>query len=121
MAAKKSPATIDEYLNGFPMDTQVILENLRHTIRKVAPDAIETISYGIPAFDFNNKHLVFFAAWKHHFSLYPIPAGDEAFQEEISHYKRGKGTLQIPLNKPVPYGLVERIIVLLMQTRTKGR
>ena len=87
MAAKRSPATIDEYLGPFPKDTRIVLENIRRAIRNAAPDAIETISYGIPAFDLKNRHLVFFAGWKHHISIYPIPAGDEALQHEISQYK----------------------------------
>jgi uncharacterized protein YdhG (YjbR/CyaY superfamily) len=114
MPDKKHFTTIDEYINSFPQDTQVILEKVRQSIRKAAPDAVETISYDMPTFDWNGKHLVFFAGWKHHISLYPIPAGDEAFQERIAHYKRVKSTLQFPLDKPVPYDLVEQIVRLLV-------
>ena len=121
MAAKQSPATIDEYLDSFPKDTRIILENIRCAIRNTAPDAIETISYGIPAFDLKNRHLVFFAGWKHHISIYPIPAGDEALQHEISQYKKGKGTMQFPLNKPMPYGLIEKIVAVLIQDHTGGK
>ncbi len=114
MTDKKQFTTIDEYISTFPEDTQIILENMRQAIRKAAPQAVETISYNIPTFDLNGKHLVFFAGWKHHISLYPIPAGDEAFQQQISHYKRVKSTVQFPLGKPVPYDLVENIVTLLI-------
>ena len=113
MTDKKLFTTIDEYISTFPDDIQAILENVRRAILKAAPEAAETISYGMPTFDLNGKHLVFFAGWKHHISLYPIPAGDEAFQQKISHYKRAKGTIQFPCDKPIPYDLVEKIVTLL--------
>ena len=114
MADKKRFTTIDEYIATFPQDTQAILEKVRQSIHKAAPDAVETISYDMPTFDLNGKHLVFFAGWKHHISLYPTPAGDEAFQEKLSRYKRVKSTVQFPLDKPVPYDLVEQIVTLLI-------
>ena len=114
MTDKKQFSTIDEYISTFPGDTQIILEKMRQTIYQAAPDAIETISYNMPTFDLNGKHLVFFAGWKHHISLYPIPAGDEAFQQQIAHYKRVKSTVQFPLDKPVPYDLVEKLVTFLM-------
>jgi uncharacterized protein YdhG (YjbR/CyaY superfamily) len=77
----------------FPADIQVILEKVRQAIHKAAPEAAETMSYAIPTFDLNGKHVVFFAGWKHHISLYPLPAGDEAFQQAIAHYKRAKGSI----------------------------
>jgi len=115
MAGKKDFTTIDEYIGTFPANIQAILEKIRQAIQKAAPEATETMSYGIPTFNLNGKHLVFFAGWKHHISLYPIPAGDEAFQEKISHYKRAKGTIQFPLDKPIPYDLVEKIVTHLMK------
>ncbi len=115
MTGKKPFTTIDGYISTFPADIQAILENVRQAIQKAAPEAAETISYGIPTFNLNGKHLVFFAGWKHHISLYPLPAGDEAFQQELSHYKRAKGTIQFPLDKPIPYDLVEQIVTLLMK------
>jgi len=114
MTDKKSFTTIDEYISAFPADVQAILEKMRRAIKKAAPDAVETIRYDIPTFDLNGKHLVFFAGWKHHISLYPLPAGDEVFQQKIAPYKRVKSTLQFPLDKPVPYDLVEQIVTLLM-------
>ena len=117
MTDKKPPTTIDEYISTFPDNTQAILEKVRQAIHKAAPDAVETMSYGMPTFDLNGKHLVFFAGWKHHISLYPLPAGDEAFQQKISQYKRAKGTIQFPLDKPLPYDLVEKIVTLLMKEK----
>jgi uncharacterized protein YdhG (YjbR/CyaY superfamily) len=114
MADKKQFSTVDEYISAFPQDIQIILEKMRQVIHKAAPGAVETISYNMPTFDLNGKHLVFFAGWKHHISMYPIPAGDETFQQQISHYKRVKSTVQFPLGKPVPYGLVEKIVTFLM-------
>jgi uncharacterized protein YdhG (YjbR/CyaY superfamily) len=119
MTGKQQITTIDEYISTFPEDIQAILEHMRRTIHKAAPEATETISYGMPTFDLNGKHVVFFAGWKHHISLYPIPAGDEAFQQKISHYKRAKGSIQFPLNKPIPYDLVEQIVTLLMMEKPR--
>ena len=117
MTGKELFTTIDEYISTFPADIQAILEKVRQAIRKAAPEAAETISYGMPTFNLNGKHLVFFAGWKQHISLYPTPAGDEAFQQELSLYKRVKSTVQFPLDKPVPYDLVEKIVTLLMMEK----
>src|SRR5690242_2855743 len=117
MTEKKQFTTIDEYISTFPVETQVALEKMRQTIQKAAPDAVETISYNIPTFDLNGKHLVFFAGWQHYISLYPIPAGDEAFQQQISHYKKVKSTVQFPLRKPIPYDLVEKVVTLLIREK----
>lgn len=119
MASQRQFTTIDEYIRNFPADVQAILEKVRQAIQKAAPEAVETMSYGIPTFDLNGKHLGFFAGWKHHISLYPIPAGDEAFQQELSQYRRAKGTIQFQLDKPVPYDLVEEIVTLLMKETPK--
>ncbi|HLX40934.1 MAG TPA: DUF1801 domain-containing protein [Ktedonobacteraceae bacterium] len=119
MANQKQFTTIDEYIASFPVEVQAILEKVRQAIRKAAPEAVETMSYGIPTFDLNGKHLVFFAGWKHHISLYPIPAGDEAFQQTLSQYRRARGTIQFQLDKPIPYDLVEEIVTLLMKEKLK--
>ncbi len=118
MTNKQPFTTIDEYINTFPPDIQAILAKMRQTIHKAMPEATETISYGIPTFDLNGKHLVSFAGWKHHISMYPMPAGDEAFQQKISLYKRAKGTIQFPLAKPIPYDLVEQIVTFLMMEKS---
>jgi uncharacterized protein YdhG (YjbR/CyaY superfamily) len=117
MTDKKLITTVDAYISTFPVDTQAILEQIRQAIHRAAPDAVETMSYKIPTFDLNGKHLVFFACWKQHISLYPIPAGDEAFQQRISRYKRVRSTLQFPLDEPIPYDLVEQTVALLIMEK----
>jgi uncharacterized protein YdhG (YjbR/CyaY superfamily) len=103
--------TIDEYIKTFPKDVQRILEKLRQTIREAAPEAVEAISYGIPTFKMNGRYLVYFAAWKNHIGFYPIPSAAKAFKKELSAYKQGKGSVQFPLNKPIPYDLVKKIVI----------
>ncbi len=110
-------ATIDDYVSSYPEDVQIILEKLRRTIRSVVPAAGETISYQIPTITLNGKYLVYFAAWKHHVSLYPLPATDEALEQELAQYKAGKGTARFPLRKPIPYDLIERLVALLVKQR----
>lgn len=110
-------ATIDDYISSFPEDVQVILEEVRRTIRNVVPTAGETISYQIPTITINGKYLVYFAAWKHHISLYPIPAADEAFEQELAPYRAAKGTVRFPFRKPIPYDLIERMVALLVKQR----
>jgi uncharacterized protein YdhG (YjbR/CyaY superfamily) len=113
MPAKKSFTTIDGYISTFPPHIQAILENVRQAIRKAAPEATETISYGIPTFDLQGKHLVFFAGWKRHISVYPLPAGDAAFQRTIAPYKQVKSTIQLPVDQPIPYDLVTELVTFL--------
>jgi len=105
----KKPETIEEYIGGFPNDVQEILEKIRMTIQKAAPDAKEKISYAMPAFD-QNGIVVYFAAFKNHIGLYALPTGQEAFKEEFSSYKSGKGSVQFPFNKPIPYDLIKKIV-----------
>jgi uncharacterized protein YdhG (YjbR/CyaY superfamily) len=102
--------SIDEYIASFPAETQKILEEIRATIKATAPDAKEKISYQIPTFELNGRNLVHFAGWKKHVSLYPIPAGDEAFEKKISQYVAGKGTLKFPLDEPVPLELIGEVV-----------
>lgn len=108
---KKQFKTIDEYIETFPKDVQSILEKMRQTIRNVAPRAVETISYQIPTFKLNDKNLVHFAAFKDHIGFYPTPSGIEAFKKQLSEYQGAKGSVQFPLNKSIPYDLLERIIM----------
>jgi uncharacterized protein YdhG (YjbR/CyaY superfamily) len=103
--------TVHEYIGTFPADVQRILERIRQTIRQAAPEATEAISYQIPAFKLHGN-LVFFAAFKSHVSLYPRTPGMESLKKELSPYIKGKGTLQFPLDQPVPYGLVKRIVAI---------
>ena len=107
---KRPFKTIDEYIRTFPKDVQTILEKMRKTIREAAPGAVETISYQMPTFKLNGKGLVYFAAFKNHIGFYPIPSGVEAFEKELSSYKQGKGSVQFPIDQPVPYDLVRRVV-----------
>jgi uncharacterized protein YdhG (YjbR/CyaY superfamily) len=117
MPDKPSVTTIDEYIQTFPAATQAILEQLRQVIRAAAPEATETISYGIPTFDLRGKHLVFFAGWKRHIAVYPLPTGDAAFQAKIAPYKRVKSTIHLPLDQPLPSGVVTKLVTLLQRER----
>ena len=103
------PATIDEYIAGFPADIQRILQEIRSVIREAAPQAIEKISYQMPTFYYQGN-LVHFAAFKHHIGFYPTPQGIEAFKEELTRYKGAKGSVQFPLDQPIPYDLIRRIV-----------
>jgi len=107
---RKQFETIDDYIKTFPTDVQKILEKMRQTIRKAAPEAVEAVSYQMPTFKLNGKNLVHFAAFKSHIGFYPIPSGIEAFRRELSPYKQGKGSAQFPVDKPIPYDLVEKIV-----------
>lgn len=104
--------SIDEYIASFPEDVQKILEELRTTIKAAAPEAGEKISYGIPTFTLNGKYLIYFAGWKHHISIYPIPVGDDELNQEIAPYVAGKGTLKFPIDKPLPLKLITKIVKL---------
>ena len=108
-------ASMDEYIGTFPKDVQNILEEVRRTIKAAAPKAEEKISYNMPTFMLNGKYLIYFAGWKHHISLYPIPVGSDAFNKEVSKYAAGKGTLQFPLDKPLPLKLITKIVKLRIE------
>ena len=100
---------IDEYINTFPKETQELLGQILRTIRQAAPEAEESISYGMPAFKTNGKPLVYFAAFKNHIGFYATPTGHKEFADELSKYKQGKGSVQFPINKPMPLDLIEKI------------
>ena len=113
MNSKKPGLTsIDEYIATFPGDMQKILQELRVTIKGAAPDSEEKISYGMPTFKMNGNYLIYFAGWKNHISIYPIPTGDEEFNQKIAPYISGKGTLKFPLDKPIPLELVAEMVRL---------
>jgi uncharacterized protein YdhG (YjbR/CyaY superfamily) len=105
-----APKDIDEYIAGFPSDVQEVLEKVRTTIRKAAPHAEETISYKMPTFTLKGKYLIYFAAYKKHIGLYPVTRGNAEFNRELSVYKAGKGTVRFPLDKPIPFGLISKIV-----------
>jgi uncharacterized protein YdhG (YjbR/CyaY superfamily) len=110
--SSKQPAftTVDEYIATFPDDVQAVLAQVRATIRAAAPDAVETISYQMPTFKQQGKAVIYFAGYKKHIGIYPVPAGDAALQAEVAPYVAGKGTLQFPLEQPIPYGLIARVV-----------
>jgi uncharacterized protein YdhG (YjbR/CyaY superfamily) len=113
------PDTIDAYIAGFPKETQEVLQQVRATIQKAAPGAEETISYAIPTFTLHKAYLVHFAAFKNHIGFYPTPTGSEAFKEELSGYKTGKGSVQFPLQKPMPVDLITRIVAFRIKENTE--
>jgi len=104
-----APQTIDEYIAGFPAKVQKILQKIRKTIHEAAPEAQEKISYQMPTF-FLQGNLVHFAAFKEHIGFYPVPTGIEKFKKELSVYKQGKGSVQFPLDQPMPYDLITKIV-----------
>lgn len=105
----QKPQTIDEYITNFPADIQEILVKIRNTIKKVAPAAQEAISYQMPTFKLHGN-LVHFAAFKKHIGFYPTPSAIEAFISELAGYKTSKGAIQFPLDQPIPYGLISKIV-----------
>jgi len=109
--------TVDEYIASRPADVQEMLSEIRSRLRTAIPEAGETISYGIPTMTLHGKHLVYFGAWKHHIAVYPIPAGDLAFEQEIAPYRAGRGTLRFPLREPIPHDLIQRLATLLAEQR----
>jgi uncharacterized protein YdhG (YjbR/CyaY superfamily) len=109
-----APQNIGEYIAGFPSDIQEILQTIRITIRNAAPEAEETISYKMPTFTYEG-YIVYFAAYKKHIGFYPAPTGYAEFKEELEMYQGGKGTLQFPYDKPIPYDLISRIVMLRVQ------
>jgi uncharacterized protein YdhG (YjbR/CyaY superfamily) len=111
MPKPKRAKDIDGYISKFPADVQAILQKVRATISSAAPDAKETISYLMPAFRLHGI-LVYFAAWEKHIGLYPPISGDKALEKAVARYAGPKGNLQFPLNEPIPYDLIERIVKL---------
>jgi uncharacterized protein YdhG (YjbR/CyaY superfamily) len=107
---KATGNSIDEYIAQFPPETQAVLNEVRALIASTAPEATETISYAIPTFDLNGKHLVHFAGFKKHVGFYPVPSGMDAFKDELAAYKQGKGSVQFPLSEPMPLDLIRRIV-----------
>ncbi len=108
-------ANIDGYIAGFPEHTQHLLQQIRATIKQSAPDAEEMISYAIPTFKLKGRPLIYFAGYKNHVAVYPVPRENEAFQKELSAYKGGKGTVQFPLGKPLPLKLITKILKFRMK------
>jgi uncharacterized protein YdhG (YjbR/CyaY superfamily) len=106
----EAPKDVDEYLAGFPAETQAVLQEIRRRIHALVPEATEAISYQIPTFKLDGKVLVHFAGWKQHVSMYPVPPTDDPeLLAEIARYQVSKGTLKFPLDQPIPYDVVEHV------------
>ena len=122
---RPAPQTIDDYIAGFPEDIQVLLEKIRLTIKEVAPEAEEAISYQMPTFKLKGN-LVHFAAYAKHIGLYPTPTGIGQFKEELSAYESGKGSIKFPLDEPIPFELISKIVAFrvkenLAKAAAKGK
>lgn len=115
MSPQKKFKSIDEYIAHLPENVQDILEELREVISESAPEAEETINYGIPTFKLNGKNLVHFAAYKNHIGFYPAPSGIAEFRKELSQYKSSKGAVQFPIDKPIPFPLVKKIVIFRVE------
>jgi len=102
---------IDEYISRYPKDVQDILQKIRQLIKKSSPDSEELIAYGMPCYKTHKKPLVYFAAYKNHIGFYAIPLEHSEFKDELSKYKQGKGSVQFPLDQPIPYELIKKIVM----------
>lgn len=109
MSTKANPTLIDTYIANSPKEIQDTLKKIRSTIKKSAPKAEETINYGIPTFTLDGN-LVHFAGFKNHIGFYPTPSGIEKFKKELSAYEGAKGSVKFPLDKPIPYALISKIV-----------
>lgn len=101
--------SVDEYIAGFPKETQKVLWLVRETIKEILPQAEEVISYAIPAYKLNKSYVIYFAGFEHHIGLYPAPVNEASFKKEFSKYKTGKGSVQFPLDKTIPLNLIRKI------------
>jgi uncharacterized protein YdhG (YjbR/CyaY superfamily) len=113
--------SVDEYIKAFPKNVQVILEKIRSLIKKKAPEAVEGMSYGMPGYKTHGKPLVYFAGYDKHVGFYATPTGHREFSEELSKYKQGKGSVQFPLGKPIPYDLISRIVEFRVEENSTKR
>lgn len=107
---------VDQYISMFPRSTQQLLKQVRDAIRKAAPDAEESIAYAMPAYKFQGKPLVYFAGYDNHIGFYATPAGHEEFAKELSKFKQGKGSVQFPIDEPLPLDLIRRMVIFKVKT-----
>jgi uncharacterized protein YdhG (YjbR/CyaY superfamily) len=112
------PKNVDEYIAQFPDEIKKLLFEMRKIIRNAAPNAEESMGYGMPAYKTNGKPLVYFAAFKSHIGFYATPTGHSEFAKELSNYKQGKGSVQFPINEPLPYDLIKRIVEFRVDSNT---
>ena len=115
---KIGPRTVDEYIAGFPLEVQTILLKLRKVVRDAAPEATEKISYQMPTY-FLNGNLVHFAAFKNHIGFYPTPSAVAGFSAELAGFKNAKGSIQFPIDQPLPYSLIERMVRFRVEENLK--
>lgn len=118
MPDRTTARNIDEYIAQAPPQARRALAELRELIKAAAPGATETISYSMPTFDLNGKHLVHFAGYERHVGLYPLPGPIEAFREELKPFKQGKGSVQFPLDQPLPIDLIRRMVEYRVRERS---
>ncbi len=111
----RKPTDVADYISSFSNDVQTKLRQVRRTIRKAAPKAVESIAYGMPAYKLGGKPLVYFAAFPKHIGFYATPTGHAAFKKELAKYKQGKGSVQFPLTEPIPITLIARIVTFRSQ------
>lgn len=113
-------STIDDYIASFPRETQILLQQVRSAIRKAAPEAGETINYGIPTFTLSGN-LVHFAAFEHHIGFYPTPSGIENFRKELSVYESAKGSVKFPVDNPLPLDLISKIVKFRVNEKMEAK
>jgi uncharacterized protein YdhG (YjbR/CyaY superfamily) len=118
MKEKKS-ITVSEYIRSFPKTTQILLKQVRSVIQQTAPEAEELIGYGMPSYKLNKKPLVYFAGYANHIGFYATPNGHEKFAKELSIYKQGKGSVQFPIDKPMPLALIQKIVAFRVKENLK--
>ncbi len=117
---KSASLSVNAYISVYSGTTLTILKKIRSIIRKTAPTAIESISYGMPAYKLNGKPLVYFGAWKNHIGFYATPAGNSAFKKELAAYQGAKGSVRFPLDKPIPYDLIKKIVAFRVKQLSKA-
>ena len=118
--SNRRPVTVEEYIMAFSPEVQDRLRQMRTVILDTAPEAEESISYGMAGYKTNGHPLVYFAAFKNHIGLYPTPSGVESFKEELTRYKQGKGSVQFPMDQPLPLDLVRKIVLYKLEENRKA-
>lgn len=115
------PKDVNQYISNFPDATRDILETIRQVVKTAAPEAVETIAYGMPAYKLNGRPLVYFAGYKTHIGFYATPSGHAEFAEDLSKYKQGKGSVQFPLDEPMPLDLISRIVTFRVMENSTAK
>ncbi len=113
------PTTVNDYIKSFPKSTQVLLKQVREVIKEAAPEAEELIAYGMPGYKLNKKPLVYFAGYEKHIGFYATPNGHEKFAKEFSKYKQGKGSVQFPIDEPMPLALIKKVVIFRVKENLK--